>query len=828
MENFVSKIVTRHRSAFFGIIAVGIFLGLLPLRHLHFASDVLDLLPQHFSSIQALKIFDREFSQSQELTFALYDETGQTDFDEFTDYFSDSLLKEHWVERVMARSPMECADGVSELRSIALPMMLNLEPEDFAKVVTSLQPEEIERRIQMLRAELDAGSPKAAMELEMDPLGIVARAMKPLAGSFSMEQTRPLSSDDGMLRLVIVKTKSTDLGAHACQATMAAVDQLRKRVLAGWTGRPAPQILVTGRIPYVSELSLILRRDIVTTLLSSVFLVSAVFYMGFRRLGPLLAIMVVLTLCCFGAVALGAAIFHELNMITVGLCSILVGLGVDFGMMLFAVYEQERIRGTSHSEAIATAIRSQGKGVVFGALTTAAGFLSHLWSGSPGFAQLGALIAFGVLLAGFLMITLFFALVRARFKQPGTDWLMICGRKFVDVVFRAPRRILAISASLLMALTLFACSSLVHLRFDSDPRSLEPPDSHAGAALRLIQKKMPVAAEPIILLLQGKSEDELHESWQKIQQSLTGLIAEGKVRSAATPAAFTFSSQRTAENLRHLAPIDFKVSREALKQSIQAADLSDKLLRTASTMLDALEKAQSGDRAALDWRSTLPAESSWWFLLDRFFSRDPHLNAAYVTPAKTLSTPEEKEYLRSRLEATGAPLLITGWSYALQDLTPWAHGKMRELSSIMIGFNIVLLALLYRRAFPLFILMAGLVLSVGALIAWLKLLGLPLNIFNVLAFPLILGVGVDYGVYIVIAMRQEGDKRANLATVVKPVLLSGLTTISGFGSLRFAENPALRHLGVVCALGVAWCVFATLFLVLPAYAWRVSARGAEI
>jgi predicted RND superfamily exporter protein len=163
---------------------------------------------------------------------------------------------------------------------------------------------------------------------------------------------------------------------------------------------------------------------------------------------------------------------------------------------------------------------------------------------------------------------------------------------------------------------------------------------------------------------------------------------------------------------------------------------------------------------------------------------------------------------------------ISGWTYTLQDLVPWSQRKLTELSVVMVFFNVLLLIFLYRSFFPLFILMLGLALSIGAMVASLKFLGVPLNLFNVLAFPLVLGVGVDYGIYVVIAMRQEGDLRRNLATVVKPVLLAGLTAAAGFGSLGFAENPALRGLGIVCALGVAWCLFSTLFFVLPAYAWR--------
>jgi predicted RND superfamily exporter protein len=145
---------------------------------------------------------------------------------------------------------------------------------------------------------------------------------------------------------------------------------------------------------------------------------------------------------------------------------------------------------------------------------------------------------------------------------------------------------------------------------------------------------------------------------------------------------------------------------------------------------------------------------------------------------------------------------------------------MVELSAIMIAFNVVLLGFLFRRVFPIAILMVSLALSFGAMLASLKFLGVALNLFNVLAFPLVLGIGVDYGIYVVAAMRAGTDPRRALGNVVKPVLLSGLTTTAGFASLALAKNPALQGLGIVCALGVAWCLFATFFFILPAYLWR--------
>jgi predicted RND superfamily exporter protein len=820
LDRTFARIVTHHRLALgLGVLAAVIASVLTIIFGAHFGSDVLDLLPQRFQAVKAFKTFDREFSQARELTIGLLDPSGQVDLDGFGDYFASKLREEPWVERVMDRSPTDSPDGVEAARALAVPLLLNLDPADFDHAIHALDPGQIAPRLKILHGKLEAGSQTAEMELDLDPLNLIKPALKPLAGSFSLDQTRPLVSPDGTLHLIFVKTNQDHLGTRTCQAIMDQFDAFQHRALTGWTG-PAPKILVTGRTPYVAELSRTMTGDVVSTVVGSVLLVTLVFIVGFRRLRPLLAIMTVLGLCCVIAVGLGAVAFRELNMITIGLCSILIGLGVDFGMMLYAVYEREREAGAEYEAAVAAALGSQGKAVCFGALTTAAAFLCFLRSESPGFVQLGALIAFGILCAGLFMTTVFFAFIGRKFRKKHSDWLWNAGARFVSLVHRAPRAIfLSVSAVLGLA-AVFSVLPVGQVEFDSNPKTLEPKNSQAGIALRTIQAKMPIAAEPVVVLYQSSDPERFHEGWAKLQASWSRLVAEKRIRSAASPAGLAVSPSRVTTNIQRLHSVDFAAARTALTTALATESLSADAFQPAFTLIDTLERTAGGDRSALDWRRALPTDSSWWFVLDRFFSRDPNLGAAYITPLKTLSNFADKEQLRAEIESAGVPVQISGWSYTLQDLVPWARGKGVELSVIMVLFNIVLLFFLYRRAFPLFILMLSLALSVGALLTTLKLFSIPLNMFNVLAFPLILGVGVDYGIYIVVGMRQDGDRQANLATVVKPVLLSGLTTTCGFASLAFAENPALRSLGSVCAIGVAWCAFATLCFILPAYAWR--------
>ena len=151
----------------------------------------------------------------------------------------------------------------------------------------------------------------------------------------------------------------------------------------------------------------------------------------------------------------------------------------------------------------------------------------------------------------------------------------------------------------------------------------------------------------------------------------------------------------------------------------------------------------------------------------------------------------------------------------LNDLVPWAKRELLVFGGAVIGIILVILLFIYRSPGVLALHMGTLFLAMCGTVATLKISGHAINILNVLAFPLILAVGVDYGVHLILAAREKGDVRANLPAVMKPVLISALTTITGFGALTLAQNPALTGLGFVCATGVAWCLAASFLFLAP-------------
>src|SRR5580704_13447739 len=118
-------------------------------------------------------------------------------------------------------------------------------------------------------------------------------------------------------------------------------------------------------------------------------IVSGLFYLAFRRLLPLIGIVIILCLSAIVALALGMLIFHQLNVVAIGFFSILAGVGVDFSLLLFGRYQQARRTGAPHGDAVFAAVRDIGAAIFYVVVTTAIGFLVLKFSQSSGLRSSG-------------------------------------------------------------------------------------------------------------------------------------------------------------------------------------------------------------------------------------------------------------------------------------------------------------------------------------------------------------------------------------------------------------------------------------------------------
>ncbi|HEY5991991.1 MAG TPA: MMPL family transporter, partial [Candidatus Udaeobacter sp.] len=368
ISDFIARTVTQRRALVWcGVALLTVACIAILVTSLRLDSEVFNVLPGRFPSVQGLKIYDRDFEQTRELTFALLCNPNEVDkLEEFGPVFAERLRQQPWCARVLAGSPMATPEGIRDLQAIAVPLLLNLEPHVFDETMSILQPGKIRDRLHRLRQQIEAGSPRPEFELSFDPLGLIAPALKPFAESTVIEQEQPLTSPDRTMRIFLVVTNQTTVSAFECQRLMRRVNEFRATATQGWEGAPL-QILVTGRPAFVSEISLSMRYDVVATLLGSVVLVGTIFFAGFpRMLSGLVGMAFCLLLSCLVALIAGQLLFGRLSMISVAFCAILVGLGVDFAILTIGRYHQARADGEPHQQAIATSVARLGRAVFFG------------------------------------------------------------------------------------------------------------------------------------------------------------------------------------------------------------------------------------------------------------------------------------------------------------------------------------------------------------------------------------------------------------------------------------------------------------------------------
>ncbi len=309
-----------------------------------------------------------------------------------------------------------------------------------------------------------------------------------------------------------------------------------------------------------------------------------------------------------------------------------------------------------------------------------------------------------------------------------------------------------------------------------------------------MMRRFPATFEPLMVVLPSPNADKLHA----LNDVLKRLQQDGKILSWSSPSGLYLDPSRVAENRKTLAAWDSQAARQAIRDAAARTGLvtSPALQEPIDDLAQALKIPSS------NWRDYVGPESRWWFLLDRMVSTTSPTVIAYAKVAPGLAAGDRLQ-IAKQIDEHVDGALVSGWSQTLASLVPWAQRELLVFGGAVAVLVAFILAFVYRNASLWLLHMASIVAALLATAATLKLFNVPINLLNVLAFPLMLGVGVDYGTHLILAARA-GD--GNFAGTIKAVGLSGLTTSTGFGALVLAQNPALSGLGIICGVGVLWCL----------------------
>jgi hopanoid biosynthesis associated RND transporter like protein HpnN len=584
---------------------------------------------------------------------------------------------------------------------------------------------------------------------------------------------------------------------------------------------------LTGPVPIADEEYATLSEGAYVNTTITIVVVLTILLLALRSPRIILAVFVSLIVGLSITAAIGLALVGALNLISVAFAVLFIGLGVDFGIQFSVRYRAERHEVDDLDQSLRNAARYVGAPLTLAAAATAAGFLSFLPTDYKGLSELGLLAGLGMIIAFLTSITLIPALLMLL-RPPGEPEEMGFRRLApVDRFMERHRIPVIVGTGLAVAAGL---PLLYWLQFDFNPLNLRSDKVESVATFLELRSDPAIGASSIYVLAPDKDAavadmDKLGDlpevtSVRTVESFIPDdqqpkLAAIRQLGVVLNPALRPDPSKKPPTDADNVAAL--KAAVDGLKQSvgtqtgpgaIAAKRLADNLAKLADgdealrkrateamippldTALDELRNYLQAQPVTLE---TLPPEiANEWVTRDGRFKveilpkGDPNDNETLRQFARAVQSVEPN--------AIGGPISILESGRTV--IRAFFEAGFWALASITILLWIVLRRLgdVLLTLIPL--LMAGIV-----TMELMVLFGMKLNFANIIALPLLLGVGVAFKIYYIMAWRA-GQTDLLQSSLTRAVMFSALTTATAFGSLWLSSHPGTSSMGKLMALAL--------------------------
>jgi predicted RND superfamily exporter protein/lauroyl/myristoyl acyltransferase len=798
------------------LLLVAIAVGAWRLR---FDLEILDLLPPDEPAVQGLKLYQKYFTNARELVVTVRASDAEK-AEQFAGVLAEKLRAQtNLVAGVTWQPPWLEQPG--QLAEILACLWLNQPPEAFAALTNRLAPEHIGAVLAETREALATSlSPTDIARRAFDPFNLLELPALTDVSGLSMDQGQKMFiSADGTFRLLFVEARSELGGYRECTSWLQSIQTAVKNVQAGDTNFADVKIHFTGRPVFVSEIASQMQHDLSGSVTGTAIVIAILFWLTHRRWLPLLWLLTLLLLILAATLALGGLILGTISIVSMGFAAILLGLAVDYAV----VHYQEAL---AHPQLSVPEIRRAiAPSILWAAITTISAFLVLNFGGLPGLAQLGSLVAIGVALAALVMVMIYLPPLfpnRRKTSSPVTAnwWSYFIPPREALAASNAPvnqiycRKILWQTA----ALVVIAGTILIFHRpkLDQTADALKPQHSQAQTTLEEITAEMGIPQDALWVIISGRDEGEIFQRLTLAEKALNTARSQNIVSEFLLPTALWPRPEFQVFN--RVTAAWFAGQRSRLSGAALAAGFNTNAL----FLTDELTRTWS--RAAAATGTVWPTNDVSRWLLKRFVARadDQWFVMGLVYPATNHTGNAALANLSSQLAQN--QILLSGWSLLGTTTLKRVQEKMWAVVTPMVLLVLTSLWLAFRRPAEIFLGLAVLALSGLCLLAVMAVAGWSWNLLNLMALPLLLGTGVDYGIFMQLALRRHGGDLVMVRrSIGRALLLCGGTAIAGFGSLAWSGNAGMASLGKICATGIAANMLISIFL-LPAWWLKLTSN----
>ncbi|WP_367873872.1 MMPL family transporter [Luteolibacter sp. Populi] len=768
------------------------------LSRLRFDTDILSMLPGELPEVRGLKAHHQAFAREDE-AILLVEGSGDTSPSDAAQSLAKALEKDGVVKRARWQPRWEeDPQGLSELLAY---LWLNGDPAATRALSESLAPGNsqaaMEKVVENLATTIEGQD--LAMQAH-DPFGFLGHPAVTQILSSSSEGGAAFASADGSSHLVFIDAPGEVHGYRESNEWIAKIRGTVARWEASEEGRGF-KVGITGEPVFSSEIGMAMEKDLSGSIGLTLTLIGILFWWMQRRLMLLGGLVVVL--CLVFAVALGIAgwMYGELSIMALSSAEILIGLATDYGLV---ICQEAKVAGHNRKALFS----ASAKPVLCGALTTAVVFLALNLGGLPGMAQLGSIVAYGLVAAGVLMIVFYLPWV-AKFgvnRAPAEDepkWLPHRRKSWMITG--------GLVAAALAVLAIFGAPGIV---FDSN--IIRPRNSSALASFERMQEKFP-AGDPrqLRVVIEAPDDATMLARLAEAEKRLAQGREEGVLLESAMPQGWWPDPARQQEN-KGLVLALAKEGPRLLKEADEVG-FSEEGSALGKQVFGFLEKA--GTESNFYPQSPAAREIMRLFM-DRKDSGGG-LALGSLLPARDVD-PDTAGYPRLRA-LNGDGIWLSGWSLFKPAIAGLVKDDMARMLLPMGVLLIGMMAFIFRRFRDVGFALFAMLVSTVAMLAIMRLCGLQWNFINLMATPLLLGTGIDYAIHVTLTLKRTGMCFKELWNGTgKALLFCGASNVIGFGSLIFSSSDALVSLGQVAVIGILLSMTVSIFL-LPGW----HARGKE-
>ena len=668
-----------------------------------------------------------------------------------------------------------------------------------------------------------------AIDANLDP----DQPLRPLSWQSMLTGRQPSSSD--LRRFIQVKPvldySSLTPGEGATSFIRHAAADL------GLTPANGISIKLTGDVPLNDEQFATVSQGLGISLVVALTLVALLLYGALRSVRMAVAILLTLVTGLLGTAAF-ATLIGPLNLISVAFAILFVGIAVDFGIQFSVRYRGQRNLVDDFPLALKRTGSLVGPALVLAALAAASGFVSFLPTAYRGVSELGIIAGGGMVIAVLFNLTLLPALMTLFRLGPEPNRIGFSSLAGLDAfLLRRRRLVLAATA----VLTAGAIALLPQLRFDFNPLDLMDPHTESVATMLELMKDQNTTPNTIEVLQPtlkqaGDFADQigkLHEVSRAV--TLLSYVPEDQDQKLAILHDAASLIGPTLDPPHTMPPPDYPAMRSALSAAavalravvpagtkvapeLRLAVLFDKVAAAPGAVLERIQTVLlSGLTNQLQQlRLTLSATNVTMADLP------PDLVRSWVAPdgqARVEIFPagnaDDNVVLKRFVtavqkvapDAVGTPVSIQNSSRTIVSAFETAGG----LATLGI---MLLLAITLRRVHDVVMALTPLLLAALFTLATTVIIGMPLNFANIIALPLLLGIGVAFDIYFVMNWRA-GRANPLQSGTARAIVFSALTTTAAFGSLILSSHPGTSEMGRLLSIEVSYTLFCVL-LIMPA------------